>query len=81
MKLVKTRQPDYRPRKPERFFRTGTAARFLPPTGAYSAQSEQYRQRGNPCMVVRCWNDSHATVTFGQGTPLVVNLDYLWEIF
>lgn len=56
-----TREPDSHPLKPERFFRTGTVARFLPPVGAYTQQSEQYRQRGRDCMVVRCWNDSHAT--------------------
>ena len=79
MRAVPTRQPVQNPLEPARFFRTGTVARFLPPPGAYSAQSEQSRQRGNSCLVVRCWNDSHATITFGQGAPLVVSLDYLWE--
>lgn len=79
MRAAPTRQPVQNPLKPARFFRTGTVMRFQPPTGAYGPLSEQYRQRGNACLVVRCWNESHATVTFGQGTPLVVCLDYLWE--
>ena len=74
---IPTRSPIYNPLKPERFFKTGTVARFYPPDGAYSRQSDQYRQRGKPCLVVRCWNDSHATVTFGQNLPLVVSMDYL----
>ena len=80
MKAIPTREPICRPLKSERFFKTGAVARFLPPAGAYSPLSEQYRQRGKNCLVVRCWNDSHATVTFGQGVPLVVSLDYLWEV-
>ena len=80
MRAVPTRQSIEAPLMPDRFFKTGTVARFLPPVGAYSIYSEQYRMRGNACLVVRCWNDSHATVTFGQGTPLVVCLDYLWEM-
>lgn len=80
MKILPTRRPVQNPRKPERFFRTGTVARFLPPQNAYSPDSEQQRQRGKTCQVVRCWNDSHATVIFGAGLPTVVNLDYLVEV-
>lgn len=78
MKLIPTRHSDH-PLKPERFFRAGTLARFDPPYGAYSPKSEQYRQRGKDCLVVHCWNDSHATVIFGSGAPVVVAIDYLWE--
>lgn len=67
----------YRPFRPERFFRAGSLARFVPPAGAYSIQSEQYRQCGKSCLIMWCWNDSHATVTFGQGDPIVVATDYL----
>ena len=58
----------------------GEVARFCPPTGAYSPRSEQHRQAGRTCLIIKCWNDSMATVTFGQGRPVTINLDYLEEM-
>lgn len=58
----------------------GAIVRFFPPPGAYSTRSEQHRQIGKSCLIIRCWNDSMATVTFGEGNPLTINLDYTQEL-
>lgn len=58
----------------------GEIVRFCPPPGAYSPQSEQHHQIGKSCLIIKCWNDSMATVTFGQGRPLTINLAYVQEM-
>lgn len=67
--------------RPERVFRHGELARFNPPAGTYSRASEQHRQAGKPCLVVRMRNDSTVTVTFGDGNPIVVDSSYLYLEF
>lgn len=62
----------------ERCFKPGEMARFNPPVGAYSRASEQHRQAGNPCLVVKAWNDSTVTVTFGDGLTIPVDSSYLY---
>lgn len=57
----------------------GDLVRFCPPPGAYSTQSEQYRQIGRSCLILKCWNDSMATAMFGKGRPVTINLDYVEE--
>jgi len=57
----------------------GALVRFCPPAGAYSPQSEQYRQIGRSCLILKCWNDSMATAMFLDGRPVTINLDYVEE--
>lgn len=66
-------QQEWRPKE-------GTIVRFCPPPGAYSPKSEQHRQTGKSCLIIKCWNDSMATGLFGEGRPLTINLDYIEEM-